>query len=492
MPIAPFFLLACMVGVTHAAAPQTGAFQLTITERSPLSSREEMLKRMGGGGTPNYDVAADPYDIYVPKSYDGTVAYGLIAYINSGHGGHAPRFRPVCDARRLIWVGHTRVQNERPTAHRMGLTIDAVEYLRKHYRIDPDRIYVSGNSGGGRVASLVAIPYTDVFSGGAIYIIGCNPMIWPGDKTLRDQAQALARQRRFSFLTGSNDFNKPGTISVHAEYVAAKFPHAEYLEVPGMGHDQPPLEWFDKAVAFNDAPLGARAAQALARGEALAAKNPVEAYAALRQAAADVAVAPEVAAKASAQLEPLRTRIDADLSSELDSMLAGRPTAPRLRAFAEKWADFPSGARAREQADTLGQAELETILARTGPMQARALRQFVSDWDSYPVAERAMPTLDALARTAYEPIAAQPASRRGKALLKFIADWSPAPTATEAATLLDGDLATELETILALDKPAQRAQKLQSFAKQWQGRPAADTAEAAYKRMVAEAQAAQK
>ncbi len=135
---------------------------------------------------------------------------------------------------------------------------------------------------------------------------------------------------------------------------------------------------------------------------------------------------------------------------------------------------------------------MKTILARTGPMQARALRQFVSDWQSYPVAEQAMPTFDALARTAYEPIAAQPAARRGRALLKFIADWSPAPTAVEAAALLDGDLTSELDGILALDRPAQRAQRLQSFAKQWQGRPAGDAADAEFKRMVAEAQAAQK
>lgn len=491
MPIAPLLLLAFVFGAAHAAAPRTGTFELTISERSPLSSSEEMHQRIGRGD-PDYDVAAEPYDVYVPASYDGTVAYGLIAYINSGQGGHAPQYRPVCDARRLIWVGHTRVQNERATAHRMGLTIDAVHYLQKHYRIDPDRIYVSGNSGGGRVASLVAIPYTDVFSGGAIYIIGCNPMIWPGDKALRDQAQSLAPQRRFSFLTGSEDFNKPGTINVHAAYVAAKFPYAEYLEVPGMAHDQPPVEWFDKAVAFNDAPLAERAAQALARGEELTAKKPVEAYAALQQAAANVAVAPEVAAKAATLLEPLTVRIDTDLSSELDGMLAGRPTGPRLRAFAEKWADFPSAARAREQANVLGQADLETILARTGPMQARALRQFVSDWQSYPVAEQAMPTLDALARTAYEPIAAQPAARRGKALLKFISDWSPASTTVEAAALLDGDLASELDGILALDRPAQRAQRLQSFAKQWQGRPAGDAAEAEFKRMVADAQAAQK
>lgn len=66
------------------------------------------------------------------------------------------------------------------------------------------------------------------------------------------------------------------------------------------------------------------------------------------------------------------------------------------------------------------------------------------------------------------------------------------PTATEAATLLDDDLASELDNILVLEKPAQRAQKLQSSAKQCQGRPAAEMAESAYKRMVAEAQAAQK
>ena len=34
-----------------------------------------------------YDLAQEPYDVYVPKSYDGSVPYGLIAYV---YGEQAP------------------------------------------------------------------------------------------------------------------------------------------------------------------------------------------------------------------------------------------------------------------------------------------------------------------------------------------------------------------------------------------------------------------
>ena len=53
------------------------------------------------------------------------------------------------------------------------LAFDAVHNMKKFYSIDESRVYVGGASGGGRIASALAVLYPELFHGG-LYIIGAN------------------------------------------------------------------------------------------------------------------------------------------------------------------------------------------------------------------------------------------------------------------------------------------------------------------------------
>jgi pimeloyl-ACP methyl ester carboxylesterase len=76
-------------------------------------------------------------------------------------------------------------------------------------------VYVSGFSGGGRVASMVAPEYPQVFKG-AIFICGVND--W-GNRKPADLE--TVQSNRYVFLTGRKDFNRSETRSVHRSYNTA-------------------------------------------------------------------------------------------------------------------------------------------------------------------------------------------------------------------------------------------------------------------------------
>ena len=140
------------------------------------------------------------------------------------------------------------------------------------YNITPRRVYISGLSGGGRVASMVGVAYADVFAG-TFPIVGANfykPMPAPGGRhsppSFAPAGTILAeakKRNRFVLLTGSKDFNRENTKDVYRRgFKAEGFRHVLYLEVPDMGHALPSGEWFAQGLDFldrDDPPFKAKA-----------------------------------------------------------------------------------------------------------------------------------------------------------------------------------------------------------------------------------------
>jgi hypothetical protein len=485
---APVLLLLVTTVAGATEAIRTGRYIATFTERSPLSSWTVFIERMGtlyhltkDTAEPRdatYDLTQEPFELYVPRSYDGSVPYGLIAYVNSGEGGGPPgTYAEICDRHKLIWVGGTRLHNQRPTWSRMRLTIDGVHNVRARYRIDSERIYGMGQSGGGRVTSLMAVPYADVFSGGAIYLIGCDPFLLPADRTVAARLDALAKTRRFAFVTGSDDYNRPGTIEVHTVYQGLRFPHLAYLEEPGLAHATPSAAWFEKAVVSNDAPVAATAMANLAQGRELEAKREHrEAYASY-QVATTCAIPGEALSEALAAVARLTPVIDSEASSEL-AKLAGKPQGAAVRAFVRTWpAELPTVARARELADRIGGEELDRLGAKPG---VGALRGFLMAWEGYPVCGRALTALDLLAREAWPKTeAVKPGPGRWKALTKFIDDWAPTETARLAAKTCADEIAAKVAEAEALPSDGARAQRLKLLYAETRGTPANAAVQAA-------------
>ncbi|MEM7395047.1 MAG: hypothetical protein AAF492_22175, partial [Verrucomicrobiota bacterium] len=217
----------------------------------------------------------ETYSVTVPKTYSPDRPAGLLIWVSSSPRGDCPNmYKPLLAQRNLIWVGANNSGNPEPVFKRFGLAVDAVENMKKLYKIDPGRVFVSGVSGGGRCASMLTVGWPEVFTGGGMYVVGCNffgpldvkddgtylPGFWGKPPTAFQQKLLhQAKQHYFVFLTGETDYNREGTLKAYKAYLEAGVPNCEYIEVPGMGHVLPPPDWFDKSLAYLDKPLLARA-----------------------------------------------------------------------------------------------------------------------------------------------------------------------------------------------------------------------------------------
>ena len=168
------------------------------------------------------------------------------------------------DKHRLIYIGANNAGNQRLVLARLGLAIDAAWNMPKRYSIDPDRVYIAGVSGGGRCSSMLGVITPDIFRGG-MYIIGSDfyrPL--PAEEQNQFYPQTymppaarllnLAKHHsRHVLLTADADGNRHQTkTNYDLGFVHDGFDYVTYLQVPKMGHQPPPPEWFEKGLEFLD------------------------------------------------------------------------------------------------------------------------------------------------------------------------------------------------------------------------------------------------
>jgi predicted esterase len=247
-----------------------GTFHITFTDQSPLSPAGEQNRRyhLGLEAANRYKLEDESFEVHVPPG-DADRPYGIFVWINAAdRGAPSKSLLPMLEHKHLIWIGANNAGNPRGLGVRLGLAIDAVHNLKQLDRIDENRVYVSGISGGGKVASIAAVCYPDVFTGsipicGVSYfrnipVPGEQRKFWPGIYSrppikLFDQAR---ERSRFVLITGEKDPNRPPTHAFYEQgFVKDKFKHVEYVEVPGMGHSIPEAKWIEEAIDALDRPL---------------------------------------------------------------------------------------------------------------------------------------------------------------------------------------------------------------------------------------------
>ena len=251
--------------------------RVTFTERSPLTGLEEYCRRTRQspaaykreGTDHEYILADESFQLLVPASCNADNAHGLFVWISPG-GSNLPReWLEVLERHKLIWICPNNAGNPRHFLVRLCLALDAVHNAKTAYPIDPKRIYVSGFSGGGRVASIAALTYPDVFTG-AIPMMGCNfyrPLPAGGNKFFQagaarpiDSLFAQAKRRPIVLVTGERDANQPQTKANYEAFKKDRFEHVAYIEVPQIGHNMPDPQWLEKAIVDLDAAVMAASA----------------------------------------------------------------------------------------------------------------------------------------------------------------------------------------------------------------------------------------
>ncbi|HEV3039539.1 MAG TPA: PHB depolymerase family esterase [Candidatus Angelobacter sp.] len=124
----------------------------------------------------------------------------------------------------------------------------------QHYRIDPNRVYAAGFSGGARMSSMLGFYQNDIFRG-TIQNCGTDfyravPQV-AATSTLDTASQpygllgtdltpaelAAAKQVRFALITGTRDFRRGNILDIFNGGFAHDGFQAKLFDVRGMGHD---------------------------------------------------------------------------------------------------------------------------------------------------------------------------------------------------------------------------------------------------------------
>lgn len=244
-------------------------------EHHPMSNYIAMCRRCkveperGLSPGHQYDLRNERFGLYVPDVNDVNEPFGLLAWITMGAPNIPEGYTEIFDKYRIISVGVDDSGNARKSTYgrRMPLALDGVHNVMKMYNVDPNRVYITGISAGGRVSSVACMHYPDIFKGG-IFIIGANcwePVrnptkrrkYWPATfhKPFGKYWNMARHHGRYVMLTGTKDFNRLEMHTYYHRIYKRALKNVIYLEVPGMGHGIPPADWFERAIEYIDMPF---------------------------------------------------------------------------------------------------------------------------------------------------------------------------------------------------------------------------------------------
>jgi len=223
---AALLISALLIVVLGACATSHGRTETDVvfTRYSPLSRGAEIARRVLPPLTyrsveqtlvathqqlaeQSIDLTREKFDIYIPDGPPPAAGYGLLVFVPPWPGPTRPgAWRGPLDRHRLILVAAQRSGNgSNVLDRRLPLAILAYENVRARFPVDDSRVYVSGLSGGSRVAEMAALAYPDIFRG-AVLNAGADPI--DGQNGIYKPPAGLfsAFQRsRLVYITGEHD-----------------------------------------------------------------------------------------------------------------------------------------------------------------------------------------------------------------------------------------------------------------------------------------------
>lgn len=237
---------------------------IRFAKSPPQSDAEQVRLRLHASEQPPaYDVSKESFEILVPKDYRLSVPHGLFIWIGAGDAVNVPGdWDAVLAEKKLIFVGARNSGNKRDVFDRIRMAVDANANLRELYNVDGRRVYVSGFSGGSRVASMIGVAFGEMFSGTACFMgvnfytdtTGTDGKIYGLNYLPDEGVLALAKKFcRYALVTGEKDFNRPNTLgALETGFKKEGFANAKVFDIPGQGHALPSAEWLRKALDYLD------------------------------------------------------------------------------------------------------------------------------------------------------------------------------------------------------------------------------------------------
>ncbi len=280
----------------------------------------------------DFDSTTQRYQLFVPKNYQANKTWPLVLFISAGDQPMGfTAWQKLCEREGIFFASPYGAGNSTTAAPRTRIILDVLDDVRRAYKIDPDRTYLSGFSGGGRMSCAIGFSLPDLF-GGVIPVCGTNPISGPTYVRHRLQDRVSV-----AFVTGEKDFNRKENEVYMGPWFQDLGIRTKVWVVPKMGHAIPSPEVHQEIYTWLEADLKRR------RDD---------------KVHADLLAAEEDPAKRSL------TAAEAEL---------GRPGrvwrgVALLQGAAQRWGDSDIGKQARQLLQAIGKDE--NLLARIGELGA--------------------------------------------------------------------------------------------------------------------------
>ncbi|HET9391738.1 MAG TPA: alpha/beta hydrolase [Steroidobacteraceae bacterium] len=210
-------------GIEAPVAPTGLQREVVFTEYSDYSRSEEVVRRLFSplnglrinreatrlGKTLReqaVDLASERFAIYTPPNAP-THGYGLMVFVPPWSSDEVPPdWTAALDSHGMLFVSAANSGNDANVFDRREpLALLAVRNMEARYRIDPQRVYIGGFSGGSRVALRLALGYPDLFRG-VLLNAGSDPI---GDEHVplppADLFHRFQESTRVVYVTGEHD-----------------------------------------------------------------------------------------------------------------------------------------------------------------------------------------------------------------------------------------------------------------------------------------------
>jgi len=202
----------------------------------------------------NYE--KEKFFVYRPRTYTPSETWGLIVYISPGDDCQTiPNgWDGVLKGNKLLFVCPQGAGNGCDMRRRLGLGVMAALEMTQTHKIDPDRIYVAGLSGGARTAGMLGFVQSDLFRG-TIQDCGADfykpvPVVKATNftesngnanygvfKASAREIEAAKANQKFVFITGPGDFRHGNISDIYEGGYKAEGFNCKLIDVAGMGHE---------------------------------------------------------------------------------------------------------------------------------------------------------------------------------------------------------------------------------------------------------------
>ena len=180
-----------------------------------------------------YEPRRQLYDFFGPRRAPMR-ALPLILFVSPGNSPlEWKQFAATCQKHGVLFAGVRKAGNGQSPAVRVRAALDVLGDVRRRYRVDPDRTYSAGFSGGATIAAQLAFSLPECFGG--LMCIGQRVLLPRADIMVRRSSERIS----IAALCGGNELVGPEVEHIDQPTCSALGFRCRVFVSRGAGHRMP-------------------------------------------------------------------------------------------------------------------------------------------------------------------------------------------------------------------------------------------------------------